>query len=386
MSKNRTLSIISLVGLVGAIGYGIVIPIIYQFSQKFHLSDFQNGLLFSIFAVCQFIATPIIGRMSDKYGRRPLLIISLLGTVLSFIMTAFAPNAFFMFFARAIDGITAGTFSVASAVISDILEPHERAKGFGRIMAAFNFGFVFGPGISGLTYKIWDGLPFIIAAVITAIAVILIMLFLPETNKHIGKVAQGKLFDFKHMFGVLGKPKIGKLLLISFVYFFAFMMFVYSFMPFSSKVLHLDASRISFIFVLFGIMGLLSQMVFIGKFEKWFGMKNTFYYTLTATATGFALLFFSHNLVSFIIFSLIVGFFNGFVPPLTQAILANDTPPHEQGAIMGFNASYQSLGQIIGPIAGGAIAIVGLRYPFLLAGVFMALCLYLTNRVFHGER
>ena len=181
MLKNRNLLIIALIALVNMLGYGIIIPILYAYSKKYGLSDFQNGLLFAIFSVCQFIATPIIGRLSDKYGRRPMLLMSIIGTAASFFLMAFAPNALFLFLARALDGITAGNIPVAFAVISDSTKPEERAKAFGLIGSAFNFGFVFGPAVSAFTVGYGQGVPFIIAGFITVIAVVLTALFLPET-------------------------------------------------------------------------------------------------------------------------------------------------------------------------------------------------------------
>src|SRR5690348_6115429 len=145
---NRNLLIIALIALVNMLGYGIVIPILYAYSRKYGLSDFQNGLLFAIYSVCQFASTPIIGRLSDKYGRRPMLLLSIIGTAISFFMMAFAPNALFLFLARALDGLTAGNIPVAFAVISDTTTPEERPKAFGLVGAAFSFGFVFGPAIS----------------------------------------------------------------------------------------------------------------------------------------------------------------------------------------------------------------------------------------------
>src|SRR5882672_9850237 len=108
MFKNRTLSIISVIAVVNALGYGIVIPVLYSYSQKYGLSDFQNGLLFALFSLGQFIATPIIGRLSDRFGRKPLLIGSIAGTAISFFTMAFAPSAIFLFIARGLDGLTAG--------------------------------------------------------------------------------------------------------------------------------------------------------------------------------------------------------------------------------------------------------------------------------------
>src|SRR3989338_11106454 len=182
---NRNLLIIALVAIVNALGYGIIIPVLYSYSQKYGLNDFQNGLLFSIFSICQFFSTPIIGRMSDKYGRKPLLLISISGTALSFFMAAFAPNAIFLFIARALDGITAGNIPVASAVISDTTTMEDRAKGFGIIGASFGFGFVFGPAISAFTVSYNAALPFIIAAFVTIISIILTWVLLPETNMHL---------------------------------------------------------------------------------------------------------------------------------------------------------------------------------------------------------
>src|SRR3989338_2092693 len=162
LRKNRNILIIALIAIVNALGYGIIIPVLYSYSMKYGLTDFQNGLLFSTFSICQFISTPIIGRMSDKYGRRPLLIISIFGTAVSFFMMAFAPNFWFLFLARALDGITAGNIPVASAVISDTTEPKDRVKGFGIIGAAFGFGFIFFPAISALTLGFGASVPFVI--------------------------------------------------------------------------------------------------------------------------------------------------------------------------------------------------------------------------------
>lgn len=186
--QNKNILIVALVAMVNMLGYGIIIPILYAYSKKFGLSDFDNGLLFAVFSICQFVSTPIIGRMSDKYGRRPLLLISILGTAGSFFLMAFAPNYWFLFLARALDGITAGNIPVVFAVISDSTKPEQRAKAFGLVGAAFNFGFIFGPAIAAFTVGISEALPFVIAGVITLIAALLTYLYLPETNIHMGEV------------------------------------------------------------------------------------------------------------------------------------------------------------------------------------------------------
>src|SRR5438046_1869594 len=161
LKNNRNVLIIALIAVVNMLGYGIIIPILYSYSKKFGLSDFDNGLLFASFSICQFISTPIIGRLSDKYGRRPMLLVSIIGTAGSFFLMAFAPNAWFLLLARALDGLTAGNIPVAFAVISDSTEPQDRAKAFGLIGSAFSFGFVFGLAIAALTVGFGQAITFI---------------------------------------------------------------------------------------------------------------------------------------------------------------------------------------------------------------------------------
>lgn len=379
---NRNLFIIALIAVVNALGYGIVIPILYSYSKHFGLSDFQNGLLFSLFSICAFISTPFIGRMSDKYGRRPLLIISIIGTVISFFMQAFAPSALFLFIARALDGLTAGNISVAQAVIADTTKPEERAKGFGIIGASFGFGFVFGPAISAVTVGYSPALPFIIAGIISMIAVVATFLFLPETNKHLEQVEHKKLFDFSKLWHALFYPNVGATLLITLFYFIAFSCsLMYGFQPFAVHILHLSDSAISLLFVLFGILGLITQSLLVQKTAKYLGIKNAFTTSLLAVAFAFLLMFFSRSLALFVLASILLGVANAIVQPLTQAILSQETDAKSQGTIMGINASYMSIGQIFGPIIGGMIATLYIPLIFIVGMVFVLLCFYLSFQI-----
>ncbi len=381
MLKNKNLLIIALIAVVNALGYGIIIPILYSYSLKFGLSDFDNGLLFSLFSICQFISTPIIGRLSDKYGRKPLLIVSLLGTALSFFMTAFAPSAAILFLARALDGITAGNIPVASAVISDTTKPKDRAKGFGIIGASFGFGFIFGPAISAFTVGFGASIPFIIAGVITLIAVILTWVFLPETNKHLGEVKKGKLFDFPKLIHAAIDPNIGATLLIMLVYSFSFGMLIYAFQPYSVKALHLSANQISGLFTVFGVVGLVTQILLLPRIAKLLGDKNTFKFSLILMTLSFLGIFLTTNLILFVLFSILFGFSNSFINPLIQTILSKETDEKSQGSIMGISTAYMSIGTIIGPIAGGTIATIGIAYPYFAGAIASLVCLFLTTQI-----
>lgn len=382
LKTNRSLLIIALIALVNMLGYGIIIPILYAYSKKYGLSDFQNGLLFAIYSVFQFASTPIIGRLSDKYGRRPLLLFSIIGTAISFFMMAFAPSAIFLFIARALDGVTAGNIPVAFAVISDSTKPEERPKAFGLVGAAFNFGFVFGPAISALTVGFGEGIPFVIAGVITVIAVVLTALYLPETNKHMGEVKEGKLFDFAHMWRTLFDPNVGMTFVISLIFFLAFSCaIIYGFQPFTMDILKINASQNAMLFTMFGVVGLIAQSFLVGWSSKKFGIKRAFSYSILFTALSFVMMFFSHSLTFFVIASIVLAIFNSVAETLLPTILSQEADEKSQGSIMGLNASYQSIGMIVGPILGGVVATISIPWTFLVGGILVIVCFFLSFRV-----
>lgn len=384
--NNKNLAIIALVAIVNALGYGIIIPILYSYSKRFGLTDFQNGILFALFSLCQFFATPLIGRLSDKYGRKPLLIISIAGTAISFLITAFAPSAIFLFLARALDGITAGNVPVAAAVITDTTEPKDRAKGFGIIGAAFGFGFIFGPAISAATVGINPSLPFLIAAAISIIAVIITALFLPETNKNMGKLSHTKLFDFKKLASALTNKTVGSTLLLTLFYFMAFSMFIFGFQSSTVSVFHLTATQISIIFSLIGIVGLISQLFLLQRVIKHFKVKRALLFSLGWVSILFMVMFIVKSPILFVAACIAMSLINNFVQPITQTILSEETDETEQGEMQGLNTSYMSIGQILGPISAGALATISMSAPFLGASVLTVVCIYLALKIFsHKE-
>jgi len=204
---------------------------------------------------------------------------------------AFAPSAIFLFIARGLDGLTAGNIPVAQAVISDTVEGKDRARGFGIIGACFGIGFILGPAISALTVGISIKLPFIIAGIISLAAVMLAVVILDETNKHIGVTAHKKIFDFKKLGKEIFNPNTGPTLVITFLWAFAFGMFIYAFQPFSLKILHLNERTVSLIFVLFGIVGLVSQLFLVSQIARKLGTRKAFTLALSTLTVSFVLLF-----------------------------------------------------------------------------------------------
>lgn len=379
---NRNLLIIALIAMVNMLGYGIIIPILYAYSKKFGLTDFQNGLLFAIFSICQFLSTPIIGRLSDKFGRKPMLLVSIAGTAVSFLMMAWAPSALFLFLARALDGLTAGNIPVAFAVISDSTKPEERPRAFGMVGAALNFGFVFGPAISAVTIALGTSVPFIIAAVVTIIALALTAFFLPETNKHMGEVRTDKLFDFVKMGKTLFDQNVGMTFVISLIFSLAFACaIIYGFQPFTLNVLKLTTSQNALLFTMFGAVGLISQTFIVGRVTKALGLKKSFTTALLFVVFSFVMMFFANALPLFIAASIVLAISNSIAQTLIPTILSQETDEKSQGSIMGLSASYQSLGMIAGPILGGVIATVSIPATFITGAALVLLCYFLSFQV-----
>lgn len=379
---NKTLLIISAVALINSLGYGIIIPILYSYSLQFGLNDFENGLLFAIFSFCQFLATPFIGRLSDKYGRKPLLLLSLSGTALSFFMAAFAPTAIFLFIARALDGITAGNIPVASAVISDTTHEKERTKGFGIIGASFGFGFIFGPAIAALTLSYGLNMPFIVAGIVSSITVIFTAVFLPETNKYIGHVEKKhflQILDIQKLATAIKDEKIGITLLLSFLYNVAFGLFIFAFQPHAVKTMGLSANIISLIYTIYGVVGIITQVFLLPRIVRKLGERKSLILCFALVTVVFAGMYKVSTLFVFVVLSIIFGFANGFFLPVIQTLLSKEVDAKSQGSILGLNSSYVSLGMIIGPILGGIIATFSVPLPFILGSVITLFCLFIAQ-------
>ena len=382
LKTNRNVAIVALVALVNMLGYGIIIPILYGYSKRFGLTDWQNGLLFASFSICQFFATPVIGRLSDKYGRRPMLIVSIVGTAISFVAMAFAQNIWWLFAARIIDGITAGNIPVVFAVISDTTKPEERARAFGIIGSAFNFGFVFGPAIAALTVGYGQSVPFLIAAAITTVAAILTAMYLQETNKHMGEVKHGKLFDFPQLWHTLFDPNVGTTFILSLVYMLAFSCaIIYGFQPFTMNILKITESQNAMLFTMFGTIGLISQTFVVGWVTKRFGMKKAFMASMLLTGVSFVIMGLSAAAWMFIVGSIVLALVNSIGQTLIPTILSQEADAKSQGSIMGLNSSYQSIGMRVGPILGGVVATISIPATFLVGAGLMGVCYLLSFRI-----
>lgn len=379
---NRNFWIIALISFINALSFTILIPVLYQYGRQFQLSDFQTSLLFAIYAISQFFATPIIGKLSDRFGRKPLLILSLAGTVVANLMAGTAASAAVLFFARFLDGITGGNASVAQAVISDVTTPETRAKAFGINGAAFGMGFILGPAISLLAQKAALNTPlgksfgasFLVSGGIAAIALFLTIFFLPETLKTKAQKAQN-IFDIgleKLVTGLL-MPKIGVLLIINFLTGLTFNIFTFAFQPYFLQVLHQKSDGLALMFLLFGVLAVIMQTVGIAQMTKRLQLVQIMFLGLLIRSLSFVLMPIWKDIHYFIAVCILFSLLNSVVQPMISALISLNASPEEQGTVLGINSSYLSISNGFGPIIAGLVVNQAYPesygYPLYLAGI-----------------
>jgi multidrug resistance protein len=384
---NRNFWIIALISLINSLSLTILIPVIYLYGREFGLNDFQTSLLFSAYSVAQFFATPVIGKLSDRFGRKPLLVISLLGTVVANLIAGTATTAWVLFFARFLDGITGGNASVVQAVISDVTTPENRARGFGFNAAAFGLGFVLGPVLSLLAQQVSLGAAFLVSGAIALIALIITIFFLPESLPT-KAVVTGNLFDLglKNLITGPALPKVGILLIINFLIGTTFTIFTYAFQPYFIEVLHQTNKTLTLMFLTFGLLSVLMQTWGVSILTRKFSLVYILFLGLSIRSGSFLLMPIWANVVYFVGVSILFSLFNSLVQPMINALISLNAQPEDQGTALGLNASYLSISNAIGPVIAGMLIHqsnpVTYTYPLYLAGVltFGVLVLAIATR------
>jgi predicted MFS family arabinose efflux permease len=382
---NRSFWIIALINFINALSFTILIPTIYQYGREFHLSDLETSFLFAIFSIAQFFATPIIGKLSDRYGRRPLLIISLAGTVIGNLLAGTAPNALVLFFARFLDGVTGGNISVAQAVIADVTTPANRAKGFGIFGASLGLGFVMGPVLSLVAQQRSLGTAFLVSSAVAAIALILTILFLPETLPK--KVdTRINIFDLglRDLAKGLTFPRLGILFVINLCVGTTFTLFTFAFQPYYLKVLNQDTKSLTLLFFAIGIVGVVVQIHGVKIMTRYMSLVKILFLGLFFRSLSFILMPIIPDIHFFLAVSIIFSLFNSLVQPMISTLISLNTSPEDQGKMSGLNASYLSAANGIGPVIAGLMVDqknpLTYGYPLYLAGIFTFIVLFFAVR------
>jgi DHA1 family tetracycline resistance protein-like MFS transporter len=382
--------VLFLVVVIDLIGFGIIIPLLPFFAEHYQASPFQVGLLMAVYSLTQFVAAPFWGRLSDRIGRRPVLLFSLAGAVLAYLWLGVAEELWALFAARAVGGFMAGNISAAFAYVADITTRETRAKGMGMIGAAFALGFTIGPAIGGILagsdpHNADFQSPAFAAAGLSAFALILGIFTLKESlsdeiKKRIAekpREIQSKQFQI-----ALKKPNIRLLLLLSFLAVFAFAGIEATFALWSRRQYGWGPEQNGYLFALIGFSGALLQGGLIGRMSKRFGEANLIVQGSIALTLGIGLIPFATELWMLIIVMLIAVYGFSVISPSLNSLISLETDEEDQGGMMGVARSATTLARVGGPAwAGTLFSVLGMNWPYFGGACIMAVVIVISLRI-----
>ena len=369
---------IFLIVLVDVLGFTIVIPLLALYAEKFDATPLTATTLTSVYAVCSLVSTPIIGNLSDRHGRRKLLLLSQAGTCAGFLVLGTANALWMVFLGRILDGITAGNLSTAQAYISDHTAPENRAKAFGIIGVAFGIGFMFGPGLGG-----WLGgaygmhVPFLVSACLSALSMVCTYTILPrelppQQQPGAGDAAlpagrRPGAFAFATYAEFFRRPGLASVYVRFFLFTFAFSAFTSGFALFAEQRFGWKARDTGYLFTYAGFVGIILQGGLIGRLVKRYGEVSLGIIAFAAAVIGYALLGFAETVAMLVVVATINGFGNGVLRPVLTSQITQKVGRHEQGVALGISGSLSSLAMTMAPPCGGLM--LDHRQTFLWAMV-----------------
>jgi MFS transporter, DHA1 family, tetracycline resistance protein len=375
---SRPLLVLFLTTFVNLVGFGIIIPLLPFYAQTFGASPFVIGLLFASFSLSQLVASPVLGDLSDRYGRRPVLIFSLLGTVLSFVMLALAGSLLVLFAARIIDGITGGSITTARAYIADVTTEEDRARAFGLLGVAFGLGFIVGPALGAAFSHISYTAPIWAAAAITLLATVLAWYWLPETAHHV-RVGGGS--PWTAVREMAGRPHLRMLLSVDFIYWTAFAVYQTTFALFGAVRFGFDVTHTGYLLAAFGALGVIVQGVLVGPLVEALGERRTLAVGLVFAAIGWGGSALTFSVPVFVAMLVPGAIGIGLCNATLSALISNAAGPHEQGRVQGAAGALESLGRTVGPIWGnGTLQAYGEGAAYGSAAVALLGAAALTTR------
>jgi MFS family permease len=378
--KRSPLLPIFLIVLADILGLTILIPLLPFYAEKLGASPTAVGLLVSTYAFCQLLSGPFLGRWSDRTGRKPLLIVSQLGTFASRLLLAGAGALWVVYLARIIDGLTAGNLVLAQAYISDVTEPENRTRSFALIGISFGIGFLLGPAISGALSGFGLAVPILVSAGLSAVSILATVFLLPSTRPVADEGAPGPagrrlpLFAWREYVRYFARPGLSRLLLEFFCFVMAFAAFTGGLALFLERRLTwkghpFGAREVGFVFAYAGFLGILVQS-FLGKLVRRVGEPWLVAAGFASMAVGYGLLAGVYMLPLLLVAGLFSSFGAGVLRPALTSLITQAVSRKEQGVVLGLNTSLQSVAQIIGPAIAGLLIDHGLlgAWAFFCAG------------------
>ncbi len=351
--RRSPLAVVFLAVFIDLVGFGIVIPLFPLYAERYQPSPMAFGLLMASFSAMQFLFAPLLGRLSDRVGRRPVLLVSLAGSAAGYLLFAFARSLTLLFVSRLVAGATAANIGTAQAVVADVTEREQRARGMGLIGMAFGLGFVLGPAIGGFAVKAGEAVPGLVAAALSATAFVWALLELPETRPP--GPPQGptrSLFPVASLAAAARRPAVGALLVLTFVATTAFANLEATFAQFVAGRFSAGPSTVAWLFVVLGVTGAAVQGGLLKRLVPRLGEQRLVAVGTGLIALSFVALLLVRSLWALVAVLVVVACGNGILNPSLASLLSRSAASREQGEVLGAGQSLSSLGRIVGPFWG----------------------------------
>ncbi len=367
--KISPLLAIFLIVAVDVLGFTMILPLLPFYSERLGASPTVVGALVSVYAVCQLISGPLLGQWSDRIGRRPVLLISQFGTLVGFLVLAYATNIWIVFLARMIDGATAGNLSIAQAYISDVTKPEERSKSFAMIGIAFGLGFLIGPAISGYLTNFGVQVPILGAAALSLTSILCTFFLLPrrETFIHHSAMEEGDIgpggrrltvFSWGFYARYFRDPHLGRLLIQWLFFALSFSTFISGFALFSERRYlwngHAVGPReMGYIFAFVGLLGIIMQGGVVGRLVKLMGERTIVRLGFATSLIYYAGLGLTRTIQQLLGLSAVTAIGGSGLRPVLTSLITQRAGKREQGVILGLTQSITSVAQIVSPLIAG---------------------------------
>ncbi len=359
--------------VIDLVGFGIVLPILPLWAQDFGASPVQIGLITASYAVMQLLFAPVWGRISDRYGRRPVILASLAGSAVAALMIGLAGTLVVLWIARVLQGVAGASYAAAQAYVADVTTREERAKGMGMIGAAFGLGFVLGPAIGALFSSIDARLPFFVAAGLAATNLALAWFRLPESRRPGAAEAPGPRFSLVRR--ALSSHDLAPLVWLSFAATVAFVGMESTFALFGARRFDYSVAQVGLLFVFIGVLTAVAQGFLVGRIVARTGEGRALVGGLVGTAVGLLLVGVSQDLWLLLVGLAVLSVASGLVFATTTALISLAAGEREQGAVLGLTASVGGAARIAGPLAATALyQHAGIAVPLLAGAAVFALC------------
>lgn len=376
-NQGRPLTILFLTVFLDLVGFGIVIPLLPLYAEEFGASPVAVTWLVAVYSLMQFAVAPWWGQLSDRRGRRPILLIGLFGSGASYLMFGLAGTLGGLFLARILAGVMGANVGVAQAYIADVTSPRERARGMGMIGAAFGLGFIFGPVIGGLLSPFGMSVPFFAAAGLAIGNGILALTWLPE-SLHEGarrQTVQAGIATRLRLFRDLVRiPDLGVLYLAFFLITFAFAGLEATLSLWADRRWSLTPAEVAYVFAYLGVVVTIVQGGLVGPLVRRWGERRVAIFGAVAFAIGLAATPLAPTPSAVAVALAILALGQGTAVPAVSALISHRAPGSEQGRLLGVSQSLSALGRVVGPVWGGlAFSGIGIGAPYLTGAAVVAL-------------